>query len=182
MRRLFTPHKNVLSSTLPFPPVHNVFYPSSSSSLCFLNFHTGVFKSSVMSTIKPTYFLTQTSCQIIPPSVLSHLYRRPTIPLFILSTIPSHLLCCPKVKRSPLTSSSFSSLSFTSSSPRSAVPRSASNLENTEKKRVRTRLKKLILKRPPLQALQEKGLIKGMFAVDTVWRQLYLTKSGFFSP
>uniref|UniRef100_A0A8C8A1D1 Rho GTPase activating protein 9 n=1 Tax=Oryzias sinensis TaxID=183150 RepID=A0A8C8A1D1_9TELE len=64
------------------------------------------------------------------------------------------------IKRSPLTSSSFSSLSFTSSSPRSAVPRSASNLENTEKKRVRTRLKKLILKRPPLQALQEKGLIK----------------------
>ncbi|XP_011473174.1 rho GTPase-activating protein 9 isoform X1 [Oryzias latipes] len=43
---------------------------------------------------------------------------------------------------------------------RASLPRSASNLENTEKKRVRTRLKKLILKRPPLQALQEKGLIK----------------------
>ncbi|XP_051931973.1 rho GTPase-activating protein 15 isoform X2 [Hippocampus zosterae] len=43
---------------------------------------------------------------------------------------------------------------------RSSLPRSASNLENTEKKRVKTRLKKLILKRPPLQALQEKGLIK----------------------
>ncbi|XP_057703254.1 rho GTPase-activating protein 15 isoform X2 [Corythoichthys intestinalis] len=43
---------------------------------------------------------------------------------------------------------------------RASLPRSASNLENTEKKRVKTRLKKLILKRPPLQALQEKGLIK----------------------
>ncbi|XP_059925163.1 rho GTPase-activating protein 15 isoform X2 [Gadus macrocephalus] len=43
---------------------------------------------------------------------------------------------------------------------RTSVPRSASNLENTERKRVRSRLKKLILKRPPLQALQEKGLIK----------------------
>ncbi|XP_061543759.1 rho GTPase-activating protein 15 isoform X2 [Phycodurus eques] len=43
---------------------------------------------------------------------------------------------------------------------RTSLPRSASNLENTEKKRVKTRLKKLILKRPPLQALQEKGLIK----------------------
>ncbi|XP_075997084.1 rho GTPase-activating protein 15 isoform X7 [Genypterus blacodes] len=42
----------------------------------------------------------------------------------------------------------------------SAVPRSVSNLENTERKRVKSRLKKLILKRPPLQALQEKGLIK----------------------
>ncbi|KAM7422910.1 hypothetical protein PAMA_010782 [Pampus argenteus] len=44
---------------------------------------------------------------------------------------------------------------------RTSLPRSSSNLENTEKKRVKTRLKKLILKRPPLQALQEKGLIKG---------------------
>uniref|UniRef100_A0A8C8H8C9 Rho GTPase activating protein 9 n=1 Tax=Oncorhynchus tshawytscha TaxID=74940 RepID=A0A8C8H8C9_ONCTS len=44
--------------------------------------------------------------------------------------------------------------------PPAAVPRSASNLENTERKRVRSRLKKLILKRPPLQILQEKGLIK----------------------
>lgn len=46
-------------------------------------------------------------------------------------------------------------------SRRSAVPRSSSNLENTERKRVKSRLKKLIMKRPPLQALQEKGLIKG---------------------
>ncbi|XP_055365039.1 rho GTPase-activating protein 9 isoform X4 [Betta splendens] len=43
---------------------------------------------------------------------------------------------------------------------RKSLPRSSSNLENTERKRVKTRLKKLILKRPPLQALQEKGLIK----------------------
>uniref|UniRef100_A0A8C5CLQ0 Rho GTPase activating protein 9 n=1 Tax=Gadus morhua TaxID=8049 RepID=A0A8C5CLQ0_GADMO len=34
------------------------------------------------------------------------------------------------------------------------------SLSNTERKRVRSRLKKLILRRPPLQALQEKGLIK----------------------
>ncbi|XP_034389544.1 rho GTPase-activating protein 9 isoform X5 [Cyclopterus lumpus] len=43
---------------------------------------------------------------------------------------------------------------------RTTLPRSSSNLENTEKKRVKTRLKKLILRRPPLQALQEKGIIK----------------------
>ncbi|XP_068598368.1 rho GTPase-activating protein 15 [Brachionichthys hirsutus] len=43
---------------------------------------------------------------------------------------------------------------------RKSLPRSSSNLENTERKRVKTCLKKLILKRPPLQALQEKGLIK----------------------
>ncbi|XP_038553446.1 rho GTPase-activating protein 15 isoform X6 [Micropterus salmoides] len=43
---------------------------------------------------------------------------------------------------------------------RMSFPRSSSNLENTERKRVKTRLKKLILKRPPLQTLQEKGLIK----------------------
>ncbi|XP_060926060.1 rho GTPase-activating protein 15 [Limanda limanda] len=43
---------------------------------------------------------------------------------------------------------------------RTALPRSSSNLENTERKRVKSRLKKLILKRPPLQTLQEKGLIK----------------------
>uniref|UniRef100_A0A3B3ZUZ4 Uncharacterized protein n=1 Tax=Periophthalmus magnuspinnatus TaxID=409849 RepID=A0A3B3ZUZ4_9GOBI len=43
---------------------------------------------------------------------------------------------------------------------KSSFPRSSSNLENTERKRVKSRLKKLILKRPPLQALQEKGLIK----------------------
>ncbi|XP_035858485.1 rho GTPase-activating protein 15 isoform X3 [Sander lucioperca] len=67
----------------------------------------------------------------------------------------------PAAQRSTLTSSSsFSSSSFTSSFPTSAVPRSSSNLENTERKRVKTRLKKLILRRPPLQALQEKGLIK----------------------
>uniref|UniRef100_A0A673FU93 Rho GTPase activating protein 9 n=1 Tax=Sinocyclocheilus rhinocerous TaxID=307959 RepID=A0A673FU93_9TELE len=40
------------------------------------------------------------------------------------------------------------------------LPRSASNLENSEHKRVKSRLKKLILRRPPLQTLQEKGLIK----------------------
>ncbi|XP_062328491.1 rho GTPase-activating protein 15 isoform X4 [Osmerus eperlanus] len=43
---------------------------------------------------------------------------------------------------------------------KSPLPRSISSLENTEKKRVKSRLKKLIMKRPPLQALQEKGLIK----------------------
>ncbi|XP_035244902.1 rho GTPase-activating protein 15 isoform X2 [Anguilla anguilla] len=43
---------------------------------------------------------------------------------------------------------------------KTSLPRSSSNLENSERKRVRSRLKKLILKRPPLQALQEKGLIK----------------------
>ncbi|XP_016892032.1 rho GTPase-activating protein 15 isoform X1 [Cynoglossus semilaevis] len=43
---------------------------------------------------------------------------------------------------------------------RTSFPRSLSNLENTERKRAKSRLKKLILKRPPLQALQEKGLIK----------------------
>uniref|UniRef100_A0A8K9XDS4 Rho GTPase activating protein 9 n=1 Tax=Oncorhynchus mykiss TaxID=8022 RepID=A0A8K9XDS4_ONCMY len=43
---------------------------------------------------------------------------------------------------------------------KASLPRSASNLENTERKRVRSRLKKLILKRPPLQILQDKGLIK----------------------
>ncbi|XP_016402076.1 rho GTPase-activating protein 9 [Sinocyclocheilus rhinocerous] len=41
-----------------------------------------------------------------------------------------------------------------------SLPRSASNLENSEHKRVKSRLKKLILRRPPLQTLQEKGLIK----------------------
>ncbi|XP_066521124.1 rho GTPase-activating protein 15 isoform X2 [Hoplias malabaricus] len=43
---------------------------------------------------------------------------------------------------------------------KASLPRSSSNLENTERKRVKSRLKKLILRRPPLQALQEKGLIK----------------------
>uniref|UniRef100_A0A671PF95 Rho-GAP domain-containing protein n=1 Tax=Sinocyclocheilus anshuiensis TaxID=1608454 RepID=A0A671PF95_9TELE len=42
----------------------------------------------------------------------------------------------------------------------STVPRSTSNLESSEHKRVKSRLKKLILRRPPLQTLQEKGLIK----------------------
>ncbi|KAL2091440.1 hypothetical protein ACEWY4_013703 [Coilia grayii] len=48
----------------------------------------------------------------------------------------------------------------TRSGNKTSLPRSTSNLENTERKRVRSRLKKLILKRPPLQTLQEKGLIK----------------------
>ncbi|XP_051996514.1 rho GTPase-activating protein 15-like [Xyrauchen texanus] len=43
---------------------------------------------------------------------------------------------------------------------KASLPRSTSNLENSERKRVKSRLKKLILRRPPLQALQEKGLIK----------------------
>lgn len=43
---------------------------------------------------------------------------------------------------------------------KASLPRSASNLENSERKRVKSRLKKLILRRPPLQTLQEKGLIK----------------------
>ncbi|KAG7326565.1 hypothetical protein KOW79_009966 [Hemibagrus wyckioides] len=41
-----------------------------------------------------------------------------------------------------------------------SLPRSISNLETSERKRVKSRLRKLILKRPPIQALQEKGLIK----------------------
>lgn len=135
---------------------------STSSSSFSLNFHTGFLHpsilSSILSSIQPTYIFTRPPWQIIPPSVLSHLRRRPALPLFILTTIPAHLLSSPA-----LTSSSFSASfsSPTSSSPPSAVPRSASNLENTERKRVKSRLKKLILKRPPLQALQEKGLIKG---------------------
>ncbi|XDV35173.1 hypothetical protein PO909_005172, partial [Leuciscus waleckii] len=40
------------------------------------------------------------------------------------------------------------------------LPRSTSYMENSERKRVKSRLKKLILRRPPLQTLQEKGLIK----------------------
>ena len=136
-----------------------------SSSLLFSsNFHTGLLHpsilSSILSSIQPTYIFTRPPWQIIPPSVLSHLRRRPALPLFILTTIPSHLLPCPAAERPALTSTSSSS-SSTFSSPPSAVPRSSSNLENTERKRVKTRLKKLILKRPPLQALQEKGLIKG---------------------
>ncbi|XP_059426321.1 rho GTPase-activating protein 15-like isoform X2 [Carassius carassius] len=43
---------------------------------------------------------------------------------------------------------------------KTSLPRSASNLESSEHKRVKSRLKKLILRRPPLQTLQEKGLIK----------------------
>ncbi|KAM9482377.1 rho GTPase-activating protein 9 isoform 1-T2 [Clarias gariepinus] len=43
---------------------------------------------------------------------------------------------------------------------KSSLPRSISNLETSERKRVKSRLKKLILRRPPIQALQEKGLIK----------------------
>uniref|UniRef100_A0AAQ4S540 Rho GTPase activating protein 9 n=1 Tax=Gasterosteus aculeatus aculeatus TaxID=481459 RepID=A0AAQ4S540_GASAC len=118
--------------------------------------------SSILSSIQPTYIFTRPPWQIIPPSVLSHLRRRPALPLFILTTIPSHLLCCPAAAQRPALTSSSSSSSSSSTSylPPPAVPRSASNLENTERKRVKTRLKKLILKRPPLQALQEKGLIK----------------------
>ncbi|KAI4827496.1 hypothetical protein KUCAC02_030885, partial [Chaenocephalus aceratus] len=111
--------------------------------------------SSILSSIQPTYIFTQPPWQIIPPSVLSHLRRHPALPLFILTTIPSHLLSCPP-HRPVLTSFSSCSSTF----PTFAVPRSSSNLENTERKRVKSRLKKLILKRPPLQALQEKGLIK----------------------
>ncbi|TKS70638.1 Rho GTPase-activating protein 15 [Collichthys lucidus] len=113
--------------------------------------------SSIFSSIQPTYIFTRPPWQIIPPSVLSHLRRRPALPLFILTTIPSHLLSWPAAERPALTSSFFSS---SSSFPPPVVPRSSSNLENTERKRVKTRLKKLIQKRPPLQALQEKGLIK----------------------
>ncbi|XP_051985567.1 rho GTPase-activating protein 15 isoform X2 [Xyrauchen texanus] len=43
---------------------------------------------------------------------------------------------------------------------KASLPRSISNLENSEHKRVKSRLKQLILRRPPLQTLQEKGLIK----------------------
>ncbi|XP_051562042.1 rho GTPase-activating protein 9-like isoform X2 [Myxocyprinus asiaticus] len=43
---------------------------------------------------------------------------------------------------------------------KASLPRSISNLESSERKRVKCRLKKLILRRPPLQTLQEKGLIK----------------------
>ncbi|XP_076870224.1 rho GTPase-activating protein 9 isoform X2 [Brachyhypopomus gauderio] len=43
---------------------------------------------------------------------------------------------------------------------RTPISPSVPNLENSERKRVRNRLKKLILRRPPLQTLQEKGLIK----------------------
>ncbi|XP_016335171.1 rho GTPase-activating protein 9-like [Sinocyclocheilus anshuiensis] len=43
---------------------------------------------------------------------------------------------------------------------KASLPRSTSNLESSEHKRVKSRLKKLILRRPPLQTLQEKGLIK----------------------
>ncbi|MEQ2190898.1 hypothetical protein XENOCAPTIV_014125, partial [Xenoophorus captivus] len=119
--------------------------------------------TSIISSIKPTYILAQPPWQIIPPSVLAHLRRRPALPLFILTTIPPPIFSWPAAECPALTSSSLSSLSAASSSSPCVVPRSASNLENTEKKRVKTRLKKLILKRPPLQALQEKGLIKGVW-------------------
>ncbi|KAM3877550.1 rho GTPase-activating protein 9 [Diretmus argenteus] len=120
-------------------------------------FHPSIL-SSILSSIQPTYIFTRPPWQIIPPSVLSHLRRRPALPLFILTTIPSHLLSSPPADHPALTSSS--SCSSFSYVPPFAVPRSSSNLENTERKRVKSRLKKLILKRPPLQALQEKGLIK----------------------
>lgn len=144
------------------PSTHPTSVYSQSIIITFfvLNFHTGFLHpsilSSILSSIQPTYIFTQPPWQIIPPSVLSHLRRHPALPLFILTTIPSHLLSCPP-HRPVLTSFSSCSSTF----PTFAVPRSSSNLENTERKRVKTRLKKLILKRPPLQALQEKGLIKG---------------------
>lgn len=157
-------HRAVLTP-LPFASVY--LRPLTPSSSFSLNFHTGFLHpsilSSILSSIQPTYIFTRPPWQIIPPSVLSHLRRRPALPLFILTTIPAHLLSSSAAERPALTSSSFSSSfsSSTSSFPPSTVPRSSSNLENTERKRVKTRLKKLILKRPPLQALQEKGLIKG---------------------
>ncbi|XP_069509687.1 rho GTPase-activating protein 9 isoform X2 [Ambystoma mexicanum] len=43
---------------------------------------------------------------------------------------------------------------------RLSLYRTLSGQENSEKKRVRSRLRRFITKRPPLQALQEKGLIK----------------------
>ncbi|XP_061642234.1 rho GTPase-activating protein 9 isoform X3 [Phyllopteryx taeniolatus] len=118
--------------------------------------------SSILSSIQPAYILAWPPWQLIPPSASSHLRHRPALPLFILTTIPSHLLGHPALTSSSsfFYSSSSSSTSSSPSFPPLTVPRSASNLENTEKKRVKTRLKKLILKRPPLQALQEKGLIK----------------------
>ncbi|KAG7493125.1 rho GTPase-activating 9 isoform X1 [Solea senegalensis] len=119
---------------------------------------------SILSSIQPTYIFTRPPWQIF-----SHLHYRPALPLFILATLPSHLFSSLVTECPALTSSSFSSSSSSSSprsssstfsSPSSTVPRSSSNLENTERKRVKTRLKKLIMRRPPLQALQEKGLIK----------------------
>lgn len=143
-------------------PSPSVFHHHHSLSL---NFHTGYLHpsilSSILSSIQPTYIFTRPPWQIIPQSVLSHLRRRPALPLFILTTIPAHLLSGPTTERPALTSSASSFSPPASSCPPLAVPRSSSNLENTERKRVKTRLKKLILKRPPLQALQEKGLIKG---------------------
>lgn len=168
------PHLSSLLHLHPAPIHITYFHPccapqfTSVLSLCrchhlfFLNLLTGFLHpsilSSILSSIQPTYIFTHPPWQIIPTSVLSHLRRRPALPLFILTTIPAHLLSRPVAKHPTLTSSSF--FSRTSSHP-SAVPRSSSNLENTERKRVKTRLKKLIMKRPPLQALQEKGLIKG---------------------
>lgn len=168
-------HRTILTSR-PFASVYlRPLAPSSSS--FSLNFHTGFLHpsilSSILSSIQPTYIFTQPPWQIIPPSVLSHLRRRPALPLFILTTIPAHLLSA--AERPALTSSSSSSSlsSSTSSFPPSTVPRSTSNLENTERKRVKTRLKKLILKRPPLQALQEKGLIKGEVSFwSSIWMQV----------
>lgn len=158
---IFTKPRHIKLS-LPSASVYLRPLTLSSSSSFSLNFHTGFLHpsilSSILSSIQPTYIFTRPPWQIIPPSVPSHQRRRAALPLFIFTTIPAHLLSSPA-----LTSSSFSPSfsSPTSSFPPSAVPRSSSNLENTERKRVKTRLKKLILKRPPLQTLQEKGLIKG---------------------
>lgn len=161
----------VASVTPAIPPLLSDSQPLSALSLFSLNLHAGFLHlsivTSIISSIKPTYFLAQPPWQIIPPSVLAHLRRRPALPLFILTTIPPPLFSWPAAERPALTSSTLSSLFAASSSFPYIVPRSASNLENTERKRVKTRLKKLILKRPPLQALQEKGLIKGKISVLT---------------
>lgn len=159
-----TRHKSTSHDFPPAPPLSLLLSSHSIVAIThfFLNLCTGFLHpsifSSILSSIQPTYIFTHPPWQIIPTSVLSHLRRRPALPLFILTTIPAHLLSRPVAKHPTLTSSSF--LTRTPSHP-TAVPRSSSNLENTEKKRVKTRLKKLIMKRPPLQALQEKGLIKG---------------------
>lgn len=168
----------ILAAFLPsLPSSQPSSQPLPPSSLFCLNLHAGIFHpsilTSIISSIKPTYFLAQPPWQIIPPSVLAHLRRRPALPLFILTTIPPPLFSWPTAEHPALTSSSLSSLSASSFSSPHVVPRSASNLENTERKRVKTRLKKLILKRPPLQALQEKGLIKGKVSLCKSYGDIY---------
>lgn len=154
-------HHGHMTSRGPTHPNHQLSHspvaPSPSSSFFLQTSHAGFLHPSVLSSVQPSYIFTRPPWQIIPPSVLSHLRRRPALPLFVLTTIPAHLL----LSRPALTTSSFSFSPHASLRAPPAVPRSSSNLENTERKRVKTRLKKLMLKRPPLQALQEKGLIKG---------------------